>query len=132
MPTLDEINAAAADTPVFILHLYDRTFLNGAALRAVGYTKSTPLPPGGEIQGRSSWQPNRAAHCKTKCQYPLLDARPQPELLGIVDRLQILDGDRGTVRPMVSAATPAPKDSRQLNRELANHRLCWPSFGLHP
>src|SRR5580658_3838921 len=50
MPTLDEINAAAPDTPVFVLHLYDRAFLNGAALRAVGYTKDTPPPPGGEIQ----------------------------------------------------------------------------------
>ena len=37
MPTLDEINAAAPDTPVFILHLYDRALLNRAALRAVGY-----------------------------------------------------------------------------------------------
>jgi predicted amidohydrolase YtcJ len=50
MPTLDEINAAAPDTPVFVLHLYDRAFLNGAALRAVGYRKDTPTPPGGEIQ----------------------------------------------------------------------------------
>jgi predicted amidohydrolase YtcJ len=50
MPTLDEINAAAPDTPVFVLHLYDRAFLNHAALRAVGYTKETPNPPGGEIQ----------------------------------------------------------------------------------
>jgi predicted amidohydrolase YtcJ len=50
MPTLEEINTAAADTPVFVLHLYDRAFLNGAALRAVGYTKDTPAPPGGEIQ----------------------------------------------------------------------------------
>jgi predicted amidohydrolase YtcJ len=50
MPTLDEINAAAPDTPVFVLHLYDRVFLNGAALRAVGYTKDTPEPPGGEIE----------------------------------------------------------------------------------
>ena len=50
MPTLDEINAAAPDTPVFILHLYDRALLNGAALRAVGYTKNTPAPPGGEIE----------------------------------------------------------------------------------
>lgn len=49
LPTLDEINAAAPDTPVFILHLYDRALLNGAALRAVGYTKDTPNPPGGEI-----------------------------------------------------------------------------------
>lgn len=50
MPTLEEINAIAPDTPVFILHLYCRALLNGAALRACGYTKDTPNPPGGEIQ----------------------------------------------------------------------------------
>lgn len=49
MPTLDEINAAAPHTPVFILHLYDRALLNAAALRAVGFTKDTPNPPGGVI-----------------------------------------------------------------------------------
>ncbi|MFP5432074.1 MAG: amidohydrolase, partial [Alphaproteobacteria bacterium] len=49
LPTISEINAAAPDTPVFILHLYDRALLNAAALRAVGYTRDTPNPPGGEI-----------------------------------------------------------------------------------
>ncbi|MCK1419721.1 amidohydrolase [Bradyrhizobium sp. 182] len=49
LPTIDELNAVAPDTPVFILHLYDRAMLNAAALRAVGYTKHTPEPPGGEI-----------------------------------------------------------------------------------
>lgn len=49
LPTIEEINAAAPETPVFILHLYDRALLNAAALRAVGYTKDTPNPPGGEI-----------------------------------------------------------------------------------
>lgn len=49
LPTLDEINRIAPDTPVFILHLYDRALLNAAALRAVGYTKDTPDPVGGEI-----------------------------------------------------------------------------------
>jgi len=49
LPTIDELNAAAPDTPVFILHLYDRALLNRAALRAVGYTRDTPNPPGGEI-----------------------------------------------------------------------------------
>src|SRR2546427_6993106 len=58
MPTLDEINAVAPDTPVFVLHLYDRAFLNGAALRAVGYTKDTPDPPGGEIQRDKAGNPN--------------------------------------------------------------------------
>ncbi|MGO8879520.1 MAG: amidohydrolase [Desulfomonilaceae bacterium] len=50
MPTLDEINRVAPDTPVFVLHLYDRAILNGAAVRAVGYTKDTPEPLAGEIQ----------------------------------------------------------------------------------
>jgi hypothetical protein len=49
LPTIAELNQVAPDTPVFILHLYDRALLNGAALRAVGYTKDTPNPPGGEI-----------------------------------------------------------------------------------
>ena len=50
LPTLAEINAVAPDTPVFILHLYDRALLNGAALRAAGITKDTPDPAGGRIE----------------------------------------------------------------------------------
>jgi len=57
MPTLDEINQAAPDTPVFILHLYDRALLNRAALKVVGYTKDTPNPPGGEIQRDGNGNP---------------------------------------------------------------------------
>ena len=49
LPTIEEINAAAPATPVFILHLYDRALLNAAALRAVGYTRETVEPPGGQI-----------------------------------------------------------------------------------
>ncbi len=50
MPTLDEINDAAPDTPVFILHLYARALLNRAALRVLGITKDSKNPPGGEIE----------------------------------------------------------------------------------
>ncbi|WP_353192532.1 amidohydrolase [Pandoraea pnomenusa] len=57
LPTIDELNAVAPDTPVFILHLYDRAILNGAALRTVGYTKDTPNPPGGEIVRDASGNP---------------------------------------------------------------------------
>src|SRR5437763_3468046 len=57
MPTIDELNAAAPETPVFVLHLYDRALLNGAALRAVGYDRSTPAPPGGEIQRDAKGNP---------------------------------------------------------------------------
>src|SRR5262245_19392550 len=70
MPTLDEVNAAAPDTPVFILHLYDRALLNGAALRAVGYTKDTPVPLGGEIQRDKQGNPTG-----------LLVARPNATIL---------------------------------------------------
>jgi predicted amidohydrolase YtcJ len=70
MPTLDEINAAAPDTPVFVLNLYATALLNGAALRAAGYTKDTPNPPGGEIQRDKSGNPTG-----------LLIARPNATIL---------------------------------------------------
>jgi predicted amidohydrolase YtcJ len=57
LPTLAEINAIAPDTPVFLLHLYDRALLNAAALRAVGYTKDTPEPPGGVIERDAAGNP---------------------------------------------------------------------------
>ena len=47
MPTFEEINKAAPDTPVFILHLYDSAMLNKAAIRALGLDQNTPNPPGG-------------------------------------------------------------------------------------
>jgi predicted amidohydrolase YtcJ len=49
LPTIAELNAAAPDVPVFVLHLYQSALLNRAALEAVGYTKDSPNPPGGEI-----------------------------------------------------------------------------------
>ena len=57
MPTLDEINEAAPDTPVFVLHLYDRALLNRAALQAVGYDKNAPDFPAGELQRDSRGNP---------------------------------------------------------------------------
>lgn len=50
LPTLDEINAAAPHTPVFILHLYGRALLNRAALEVLGFGTDTPDPPGGLIE----------------------------------------------------------------------------------
>ncbi len=57
MPTLEEINAAAPDTPVFVLHLYARALLNRAALSALGITADTPNPPGGLIEKDANGQP---------------------------------------------------------------------------
>jgi len=49
LPTVAELNAAAPETPVFVLHLYQAALLNRAALRAVGHDSATPDPPGGMI-----------------------------------------------------------------------------------
>src|ERR1700741_2090881 len=57
MPTLQEINEVSPDTPVFVLHLYDRALLTGAALRAVGYGKDSPEFPAGEVQRDSRGNP---------------------------------------------------------------------------
>ncbi len=70
LPTLEELNAAAPETPVFVLYLYGLALLNGAALRAVGYTKDTPNPPGGEIQRDKQGHPTG-----------LLIARPNASIL---------------------------------------------------
>ena len=62
LPTIAELNEVAPDTPVFLLHLYDRAILNAAALRVVGYTNDTPAPP---PAARSPAMPtaNRPACC---------------------------------------------------------------------
>jgi predicted amidohydrolase YtcJ len=85
LPTLEELNTIAPDTPVFILHLYDRALLNGAALRAVGYDKTTQDPPGGEIArdakgnptGLLLAQPNAAILYATLAKGPKLPAEYQ-------------------------------------------------------
>ncbi len=57
MPTLEELNEAAPDTPVFILHLYSSALLNRAALRALGYDENTPSFDRGVVQTDSSGRP---------------------------------------------------------------------------
>jgi len=57
LPTLAEINAVSPETPVFILHLYDRALLNKAALRAIGYDKNTKELPGTTIQRDKAGNP---------------------------------------------------------------------------
>ena len=80
LPTLDELNAAAPDTPVFILHLYDRALLNarGAARRRLheGHARSrraarSCATPTGDPTGLLLAKPN--------ADDPLRDARQGPE-----------------------------------------------------
>ncbi|MBY0401124.1 amidohydrolase [Myxococcota bacterium] len=57
MPTLDELNAAAPETPVIVLHLYDSAMMNRAALRALGFDSATPNPPGGLVARDARGEP---------------------------------------------------------------------------
>ncbi|QHH96972.1 amidohydrolase [Acinetobacter dispersus] len=57
MPTLEELNRAAPDTPVFVLHLYASAMLNRAALDVLGFNKDTPDPPGGKIERNERGEP---------------------------------------------------------------------------
>ncbi|HEU5177920.1 MAG TPA: amidohydrolase [Burkholderiales bacterium] len=49
-PTLEEINAASGDTPCMIMHLYDRAWLNRAAIRVLGWEKEVPKLFGGYVE----------------------------------------------------------------------------------
>jgi predicted amidohydrolase YtcJ len=57
MPTLAEINAATGDVPAFVMHLYQGGILNKAAVRSLGWTRSTPDPVGGQIMRDEAGEP---------------------------------------------------------------------------
>ena len=50
MPPVKELNAAAPDTPTFVLFLYSQGMLNRAAVQELGLTESTPAPTGGRYE----------------------------------------------------------------------------------
>lgn len=49
LPTLDEINAATGDVPCYVMHIYDRAFVNRAGMRVLGFNRNTPDPFGGVL-----------------------------------------------------------------------------------
>lgn len=50
MPTVEELNEAAPNTPVFVLYLYSRGFLNQAGLQALSIDETTQAPQGGRYE----------------------------------------------------------------------------------
>ena len=65
LPTLEEINAAVPDRPVFILYLYGLGFLNKKGIETLGYDKNTAFKDGvveldakGQPTGRLIAKPN--------------------------------------------------------------------------
>jgi predicted amidohydrolase YtcJ len=59
LPTLDELNAIAPDTPVFVLYVYTSAMLNKACLKYLGIDKNFPgnKYPGGTIVRDASGEP---------------------------------------------------------------------------
>ena len=49
VPTLDAISAACSDVPCFVMKLHGCAFINRAGLRALGWTRKTPVPSGGLV-----------------------------------------------------------------------------------
>ncbi len=122
MPTLDELNRAAPDTPVFVLHLYDRALLNRAALRAVGYTKDSPNPPGGEIVRDARGNPTGILIAQAERDDPVLHARQGPETAA---------GISGQLEPPLHAGAESAGDHQrhrrrrrisELSGRLSSHR----------
>lgn len=80
LPTLEEINAAAPDVPVYVLHLYDRAWLNKAALRALGIDDHYYEPfVSGRLERDDNGNPTGLALARPNAQplYALLDMAPK-------------------------------------------------------
>ncbi|WP_135504172.1 amidohydrolase [Roseovarius aestuariivivens] len=80
LPTIDEINAVAPDVPVYVLHLYDRAWLNKAALRALGIDKHFYEPfVSGRLERDDKGNPTGLAMARPNAQplYALLDMAPK-------------------------------------------------------
>lgn len=57
MPTPDELNEVAPETPVFVLHLFNRAFVNRAGLQALSIDRNTVAPPGTTLERDANGDP---------------------------------------------------------------------------
>jgi predicted amidohydrolase YtcJ len=81
MPTVDELNAAAPDTPVFVLFLYSGGMLNRAGLEALGIDRDSVAPAGSRFERDADGNPTG-----------VLIADPNPAILyGTIARLPQLN-----------------------------------------
>ena len=79
LPTLEEINAVAPDTPVFILHLYDRALLNARGAARGRLHQGHAGPAGRRDRARRAWQSDRPADRQAERDHPLRHARQGAE-----------------------------------------------------
>lgn len=80
LPTIAEINAISEDVPIYVLHLYDRAWLNKAALRALGIDEHFYEPfVSGRLERDDRGRPTGLALAWPNAQplYALLDMAPK-------------------------------------------------------
>ena len=99
LPTIDEINAVAPDVPVYVLHLYDRAWLNKAALRALGIDSHYYEPfVSGRLERDDNGNPTGLAMARPNAQplYALLDMAPkldfEQQILSTKHYFRVLNG----------------------------------------
>lgn len=84
MPTIDELNAAAPDTPVFVLFLYSGGMLNQAGMDALGITRDSVAPLGSRFERDADGNPTG-----------VLIADPNPAILyGTIARLPQMNAEQ--------------------------------------
>jgi predicted amidohydrolase YtcJ len=57
LPTMQEIEAASGDVPTFVMHLYERAYINKAGMRLMGITRDTPDPRGARLEKDAGGEP---------------------------------------------------------------------------
>lgn len=83
LPTLEEINEAVPDKPVYIMYLYSLGYLNQKGIETLGYTKETKFPGGevvlkdGKPTGLLVAKPSALVLYKTLTQLPKLSEEEQ-------------------------------------------------------
>ncbi|WP_210583188.1 amidohydrolase [Streptomyces sp. GESEQ-35] len=108
LPTFAELNQASGDTPVFLLHLYDRAMINAAGMRILGYDTNPPQLPGSVVEldtaGRPTGMlianPNPTILYATLAKLPILD----PESQVVSTRLYMRHLNRRGVTSIIDAA----------------------------
>lgn len=70
MPTMEELNQAAPDTPLFVLYLYSQGFLNKAGMKKLGINEESQAPWGSKYVRDKNGKPTG-----------LLIAKPNPMIL---------------------------------------------------
>jgi hypothetical protein len=135
VPTIAELNEAAPDTPVFVLQLYSRGFLNRAGVRALGITSSTRPPvPGSRYELLDNGgailhaEPHPAILYRTVDALPQLSAAQQERsalyFIAELNRFGLTSaidaGGGGHLYPRDYAASAQLASSGRLNLRIAN------------